>query len=215
MNKEHFYDKLLNIKTEISSVNNPNPNHYHPYEPTPYLALEDLFKQYEVKSSDKIVDFGCGKGRVNFYINYFYKASVVGVEMVGDLYQSAQNNIQSYTKKHKFPKAEIQFHCSRAEEYPIDYSSSHFYFFNPFSIQIFMKIVNNILLSYEQAPRQMELLLYYPSKDYIDFIDRQSPFELKEEIILEAWYPKNPNERFLIYRFGENHEDHSPVRFFG
>ena len=65
-----------------------------------------------------------------------------------------------------------------------------------------MTIISNILLSFEKASRELELLLYYPSEDYIYFLENKTPFELKEEVVLKDWYEKSPNERFLIYRLG-------------
>ncbi|MEH6948737.1 SAM-dependent methyltransferase, partial [Bacillus sp. JJ634] len=73
-------------------------------------------------------------------------------------------------------------------------------FFNPFSVQIFMKIIQNILRSVEQFPRDIELVLYYGSKDYIFFLENQTAFQLKKEILLEGLSDSNPYERFLIYR---------------
>lgn len=200
--KEHYYDKLLNIKTGGEQKGFPHSFHYHRYEPTPYSALEELFARYELKSSDRVVDFGCGKGRLNFYIHYFFKASVLGVELNKAFYQDAEENCKSYMKKHRTSNGKIQFYCCLAEEYPIHPTDNRFYFFNPFSIQIFMKIISNILLSFEKAPRELELLLYYPSEDYIYFIENKTPFELKEEVVLKDLYENSPYERFSIYRLG-------------
>lgn len=197
--KEHYYDKLLNIKTSGEQRGFAKSFHYHRYEPTPYSALEKLFERYEVKSSDQVVDFGCGKGRLNFYIHYFFKAAVVGVEMNEDFYHDAEENYKSYLKKHRSAKEKIQFHCCLAEEYAIHPSDNRFYFFNPFSIQIFMTIISNILLSYEKSPRNIHLLLYYPSEDYIYFLENLTPFYLKDEVELKELYEHNPFERFLIY----------------
>ena len=45
--REHEYEKLLNIKTEGYQLGYPRDIQYHRYEPTPYLALEQLFNEYE------------------------------------------------------------------------------------------------------------------------------------------------------------------------
>jgi len=79
--KEKFYEKLLNIKTVGTEEGSNKSWHYNRYEPTPYSALEKLFANYQLKSSDRIVDFGCGKGRLNFYLNFLHNAFVVGVEI--------------------------------------------------------------------------------------------------------------------------------------
>lgn len=198
---EREYDELLNIKTAGDQQGFHASFHYHRYEPTSYQDLEILFKQYELKESDSIVDFGCGKGRLNFYIHYLFQATVIGVEMNEEFYQDAVENKKSYIRKYKNSGNQIQFHCCLAEEYPINPSDNRFYFFNPFSIQIFMKIIKNILISVEESARDVELVLYYPSEDYIYFLDYHSVFELKQEVTL-AGYNRNPQERFLIYRLG-------------
>ncbi|NRD77771.1 methyltransferase [Bacillus sp. BRMEA1] len=198
--KEHYYDKLLHIKTRGDQQGFHKSLHYHRYEPTPYSALEQLFEKYEVKSSDQVVDFGCGKGRLNFYIHYFYHASVTGIEMDESLYKSAESNLNSYIRKTKNRPDRIRFHYCLAEDYEIDPGDNRFYFFNPFSIQVFRTIVNHILLSVEMIKREIELVLYYPSEDYIFYLENDTPFELLQEITLQHQYPNNPNERFLIYR---------------
>jgi SAM-dependent methyltransferase len=198
--KEQYYDELLRINTGEDQMGFYNSFHYHRYEPTPYTALEELFTQYQLKSSDRVVDFGCGKGRLNFYINYLFNASVVGVEMNDDFYEEAVENLMSYKKKNKNSVDKIHFHCCLAEEYQIDPLDNRFYFFNPFSLQIFMKIINNILLSVETSQREIELILYYVSEDYIYFLENQTSFELRKEVILPQVYEQNSYERFLIYR---------------
>jgi len=201
MNESH-YDKRLNIKTGQDMKKLHPITHYHPYEPTPYSALEELFRHYEVNKEDSIVDFGCGKGRLNFFIHYFYGANVTGVEMDESFYEEAMANTDRYFEKNKKKSGRIQFHCCLAEEYPISVGENRFYFFNPFSVHIFKKILHNILSSLEKHPREMEIVLYYPSEDYINFLENQTVFELKQEVILPDVYPRNPNERFLIYRYG-------------
>ncbi|MED4207405.1 methyltransferase [Neobacillus mesonae] len=202
--KEHYYDKLLNINTRGDRLEGAakKPHRYYPYEPTPYSALEELFKNYEVSRFDHVVDFGCGKGRLNFYIHYFYHASVTGIEMNETLYQEALENSKTFGRKTKNRLERIQFHCCLAEEYTISPSDNRFYFFNPFSIQVFRSIINNILISIENHERDVEVILYYPSQDYIYYLENDTSFELKKEIILPHDYLRDSNERFLIYRLG-------------
>jgi SAM-dependent methyltransferase len=195
--KEQYYDDLLNIKTVGDQKGFNSSWHYHKYEPTPYGALEILFDTYKLKDSDRIVDFGCGKGRLNFFIHFIFNAFVTGIEMNDVFYQEAIDNRESYVKNTDIDH--IQFHCCLAEEYPIDSLDNRFYFFNPFSLQIFMKVINNILLSVEETEREIELILYYPSEDYIYYLENQTSFELREQIILPHLYEQNTNERFLIY----------------
>lgn len=189
------FDEWLNIHTHGDQKGFPKSLHYHRYEPTPYEGLEKLFSEYTLKSSDRLVDFGCGKGRVPFYINHTFRASAAGVEMSDDFYHGAVRNHRTY----KGEKAGISFQCILAQEYDITPQDTHFYFFNPFSVQIFMKVVNNILHSAEENPRKMDIILYYPSEDYLFYLENSTPFELIKEVRLEG----NENERFLVYRFNQ------------
>jgi SAM-dependent methyltransferase len=198
--KEHYYDKLLNIKTKGEQQGFHKSLHYHRYEPTPYSALEELFQQYKLDSTDYIVDFGCGKGRLNFYIHYFFGASVVGIEMDMGLFQEAIQNQKRFVKKTKDSQEKIQFLCCLAEEYEVKPQDNRFYFFNPFSIQVFRRIVNNILRSVEKRQREIDLVLYYPSEEYIYFLENDTAFELDMEVRVPYVYEHNQNERFLVYR---------------
>ncbi len=196
---DRYYDKLLHIKTS-GNQEFPSGFHYYPYEPTPYDALEQLFDSYEIKNDRRLVDFGCGKGRLNFFVHYLFHVSVVGVEMNETFYQSAQENLDNYVKRNRVGKKQIQFYHCLAEDYRINPLDDCFYFFNPFSVQIFMKVVGNILKSFEKTPRKLDLLLYYPSDDYIFYLENETPFELQTEVPLRDLSEHNPYERFSIYR---------------
>ncbi|WP_042357251.1 methyltransferase [Bacillus rubiinfantis] len=200
--KEHYFDKLLNIDTGSIRLEGPQqkPLRYYPYEPTPYHALEELFAHYELTPMDRVVDFGCGKGRLNFYIHYFFHASVVGIEMNQTLYAAALENAVKYGKKTKNRLEKIHFRCCLAEEYQIHYDDNRFYFFNPFSVHIFRSTVQNMMQSAEERAREIEIILYYPSEDYIYYLQNETPFQLKQEIILPHDYTRDQRERFLIYR---------------
>ncbi|MBM7607400.1 SAM-dependent methyltransferase [Lysinibacillus composti] len=198
---EKYYEELMNIDTRGNKGEVNHSIHFHPYEPTPYYALEELFKHYVVQASDHIVDYGCGKGRLNFYIHHTFQAVVTGIEMNHHFYQDAIKNKTSYLKKTKRNPDTIQFNCCTAEEYEIQPDDNRFYFFNPFSVQVFMRVLRNILLSHEKHNRQIDLIFYYASDDYRYYLEDHTSFELFKEVQLPT-YDKNPYERFLIYRLG-------------
>ncbi|AXI07786.1 SAM-dependent methyltransferase [Oceanobacillus zhaokaii] len=199
--KEYQYDKLLNIKTTGNQWGFPSTTHYNPYEPTLYYALEVLFDHYELNREDHIIDFGSGKGRLSFFIDYYFHAKVTGIEMNEKFYNMAMKNRERYLHRTKRRGDGVQFYCCLAEEYEIELSANRFYFFNPFSVQIFQKVIQNIMQSVEESPRKIEIILYYPHDDYLYFLDNHPSFARKEEIVLPRMYDKNPYERFVIYRF--------------
>lgn len=194
------HDRLLNIDTDKGQKGFHKSFHYHRYEPTPYKGLEQLFLHYKLKGSDRLVDFGCGKGRLPLFVNYLFHTSVVGVEMDRRFYEVAVKNRTRYISKTKRNGNQIIFHHCLAEDYPINSADNRFYFFNPFSVQIFMKVINNILHSVEKTERNIELILYYVTEDYLHFLENQTPFMLKEDIKIDGLYEHNSNEKFLIYQ---------------
>lgn len=199
--KEHDYDRMLRIQTGgIKELQNQT-SHYHRYEATPYSALHALFEEYSFHTSDCFVDFGCGKGRFPFYVHHFLKASATGVEMNGQLYQEAMENLSNYLTKAKISSAALSFECSLAEEYKISQMENKFYFFNPFSLAIFRKVMNNILLSVERQPRRVDIILYYPTLEYLHFLENETPFQFLQEVRAPVLYERDTNERFMIYRF--------------
>ena len=204
---EQYYEKLLNIKTSGEQKIFNNSLHYNRYEPTSYSVLEILSKQYNFTAEDNIVDFGCGKGRLNFYINYFFDSTVTGIEMNTFFYKEAIDNKRDYLKKYKKKKDKITFLNYFAEEYKINPSDNKFYFFNPFSMQIFIKVIGNIMISIEEYERTVDVILYYPSDDYIYFLENNTPFVLLNEIKLPYLYDNDPRHSFLVYRldYRKNH----------
>lgn len=199
--KEQDHDRLLRIKTEGIREWQHQSAHYNRYEATPYMALEALFDEYAYTISDKFVDFGCGKGRFPFYIHHHLHVSVTGVEMNGQLYQEALENLTKFLERAKQSRASIRFEHIFAEGYDIEPDDNRFYFFNPFSIQIFQKVISNILLSVEQYPRSIDVILYYPTSEYIQFLEGNTAFELLKEVRVPDLYDQNNNERFVIFRY--------------
>lgn len=197
--KEKYYDKLLNINTIGNQNWKSTSTHNHPYEPTLYIALEELFENYKLGEDDHIVDFGCGMGRLIFYINYHFQSYVTGVEINERYYEEALINKIKYEKKNKKCMGKINFYCNLAQQYEISHLDNKFYFFNPFSIQIFSKVIDNILESYENNMRDMDIIMYYPSNEYLDFLDYKTPFILNKEVRLKDLYEKDPKEKFVIY----------------
>ena len=198
---EKEYDRLLKIQTGGTWEWLYQSIHYNRYEATPYAAIDELFQEYELKRADGVVDFGCGKGRLLFYIHHRFHVRGTGVEVNGQLYQEAIENQADYMKKRKRVDDSIHFECCAAEDYKIEKEENCFYFFNPFSIQIFMKVVRNILLSVEKYQRSVDIVLYYPTAEYIQFLEMYTPFQLWKEVKVSKLYEKNDNERFLIFRY--------------
>lgn len=196
MNKNYNYDSFLNIDTSGYEEWTNSVREYHPYQSTSYQNLIQILDMMNINANDCIVDFGCGKGRVSFFLNYKTKCRSVGIEFSSSLFASCIKNLEIYVGN----SDNIVFLNMLAQEYNISNEDNIFYFFNPFSAKIFEQVLNNIIESFFKSPRNMKLILYYPQIDYIDTINRNSFFELYMEIKLDT-FNLNNDERILIYEF--------------
>ncbi|TAA73453.1 class I SAM-dependent methyltransferase [Planococcus salinarum] len=200
--EEREGDRYLNIQTAGTQWISEATLHHNRYEPTPYEHLKELFNRHPMDEEAGVVDFGSGKGRMNFYVHDRFGCRTRGVELNTSFYGEAQQNLEDYGRNgsHSLALDQIRFDCRMAQEYEIQPVDTVFYFFNPFSVQIFMKVVDNILRSQEVYPRKVEIILYYPSMEYIEFLERSTAFELRESIDMPS-IGKDPAEQFLIYQF--------------
>lgn len=200
MLSEKQMDALLQIQTCGEQKGFLQSFQYHRYEPTPYSALAALFTHYELKKGDHLIDFGSGKGRLPFYVNHHFQIEATGVEMSEILYEQAIANREQYLKKKSKSRNALHFHCGFAENYTILPNQNRFFFFNPFTAPIFMKVVGNILQSREEAWREMDIILYYPADDYLHFLDRHASFIHVMDVPVPEQYGNNEYERFVVYR---------------
>ncbi|ANU09720.1 SAM-dependent methyltransferase [Planococcus antarcticus DSM 14505] len=196
---EQTYEYQLNIVTEGNQQGFTDSLHHNRYEPTPYELLDKLFQNYSLSSGDRLVDVGCGKGRLNFYVHHLFGAKSAGIEMNPVFYTEALENKKRYLKKHAAAESSINFYNCLAQEYSIVAQDTIFYFFNPFSVEIFIAFINKILISVETNSRKVEVILFFASQEYSDFLETSTVFQLIKEIQLPDFH-KNPRERFLIYR---------------
>jgi SAM-dependent methyltransferase len=196
---EKIKDNLLRIVTSGIGDWLYYSIHYNRYEATPYKALDLFFDEYSLRETDKVIDFGCGKGRVAFYLHDRFNVTVTGVEVNEETYNEAIRNKNSYIQRKKEKDVPIHFHLGPAEDYKVDRSYNRFYFFNPFSVHIFKKVVGNILDSVEEYRRSVDIILFYPLPDYQYFLKKSTPFKLIKEVVIPESDDKY--DKFLVYRY--------------
>lgn len=203
MENKNIDNKLLIRTTGIREWEKEHQKDYRRCESTPYKALDELFKKYRINKSDKLVDFGCGRGRVALYTHNKHNLPVSGVELHDLTYDELVKNKRNYKRSLKGPikdnKAPIYFEYGYAENYTIKDDENIFYFFNPFSVKIFSKVVKNILDSVKKTEREVDIIMYYPLRPFKDFLDLNTPFK-KINIIRLPW-KKDKRKKFVIYRY--------------
>ena len=194
MGSENGWDKLLQIRT-VGRDDTSADEYHHPYEPTPYRVLERLAKSGFFGEGDVVLDYGCGKGRVGFFLSYRTKAQIIGIEYDEHIYAGAMENRQTTISRIK-----PDFLLTRAEEYAVPAEVDRCYFFNPFSVEILHKVMARILGSWYEAPRDIFLFFYYPSDEFIAYLMTVDELEFYDEIECADLFPGNdPRERVMIF----------------
>lgn len=197
LTNENTWDKLLQIKTTGRDDSNSDQYHY-PYEPTPYSVLERLANSGLIRKKDVLLDYGCGKGRVDFFLSYQTKAKTIGIEYDERIYQAAVKNHQSAVSR---TRTEVVM--ARAETYSVPSEVNRCYFFNPFSVELLRKVMARILESYYENPREILLFFYYPSEEYISYLMTVGELEFYDEISCEDLFEgKDERERIMVFRLG-------------
>src|SRR5690606_39212382 len=193
------YDRELGIRT-VGLREWDGHSHYNRYEATPYEALDVLFQSYSLGHHERVVDFGCGRGRVAFYIHRRFQIPVVGIEAHDLTFNEALDNKYTYRLKAKDIPVPIEFKFGLAEHYKVKPVDTCFYFFNPFSSKVFAKVMKNIITSIKQAPRTVDVILFYPLPEYKEVV-RKYPFRKINKIRVPG--AEDPYDKFIIYRLPE------------
>ena len=151
---EEKYDRLLHIKT-TGRDDSHSDQYRFPYEPTPYPVLERLANEGYIRKGNTLLDYGCGKGRVDFFLAWQTRCRTIGVEYDERIFEKAEEN-----QKSAVSAARTAFQLANAEAFPVPEHVDRIYFFNPFSVEILQKALARILESWYEAPRELLMFFY-------------------------------------------------------
>ena len=88
------WDKLLKIRT-TGRDDSHSDQYRFPYEPTPYSVLERLAGSGYLGKKNTLLDYGCGKGRVSFYLAYQAGCRCIGIEADDRIYAAGLENLEN------------------------------------------------------------------------------------------------------------------------
>ena len=196
--QEKKWDKLLKIHT--TGRDDSNADQYcYPYEPTPYTVLERLANSGEIRKNHVLFDYGCGKGRVDFFLAYQTRCRAIGIEYDERIYAEACKNKESAVSG-----ARTEFVLTNAEQYPVAPEINRIFFFNPFSTEILKSVLARVLDSYYKNPRNIKLFFYYPQDEYLAYLMTVNELEFYDEIDCQNLFEgHNPRERIVIFETSE------------
>lgn len=195
-----FYENLLGIETLHNEKENYTRGHFAPYVPSSYHFLKMYFDSNPIGKNDCFVDFGCGKGRVSIFVNYLFQCSSVGIEYDIALHQKAVKNKEEYEAI--YGEQSIHFIYGNAETIPIEEKFNVFYFYNPFSVLIFSRVIRNILKI--KRSQSFDIIMFRPIKPYISVIESIKGFKLIKKEQFESSDSVRNDIEFYLYRYTQN-----------
>ena len=194
---EEKWDKLLKIKT--SGRDDTQADQYrYPYEPTPYSVLERLANTGYIRKGNTLLDYGCGKGRVDYFLSYQTRCHSIGIEYDERIYKKAKANQAMAASGNK-----VQIEMENAECFIIPKDVDRIYFFNPFALEILRKVIHRILDSHYENPRKLQLFFYYPSDEYISYLMTIEELMFLDEVDCRDLFAGNDRrERIIVFELG-------------
>lgn len=194
---EENYDRLLHINT-TGRDDSHSDQYRFPYEPTPYPVLERLANSGYTRKGNTLLDYGCGKGRVDFFLSWQLRCRTIGVEYDERIYDKAVENQKTAVSAER-----TTFKLTDTEHFAVPESVDRIYFFNPFSLELLRKVFGRILESWYGAPRKILFFFYYPSDEYISYLMTVDELDFLDEIDCRDLFPgDDPRERIVIFACG-------------
>lgn len=156
---EREQDRRLGIDTmgrgKVTSDRNA------PYEPTDYRVLERLAASGLITKKDRVLDVGCGKGRVVFFLAEFLEVNAKGVDLDPNLIRAAEENRLRYPHPER-----TEFVCCDAARYGYG-GENVLFFFNPFSEKVLIPVLRRIMKVHEENGKGYRLFFYYPTEELV------------------------------------------------
>ena len=195
---ETRWERFLQIRTMGRDDSNADQYRY-PYEPTPYSVLERLANTGLIRKDNTLLDYGCGKGRIDFFLSYQTRCQSIGIEYDERIYEKAIEN-----KETAISSGRVTIELTNAENFIVSEIVDRIYFFNPFSVEILQKVISRIVDSYYENMRFIQLFFYYPSDEYITYLMTVDELIFADEIECQDLFTENDSrEKIVVFEMGE------------
>ena len=215
------WDEKLGILTAGAGEDSPDMVNFR-YEPTPYAVLERLAGSGLIGPDSVLIDYGCGRGRCTLFLHAKTGCRAIGIDHNPVLVGEAKANLARMTaagtgpvntsaSSHKSSAAAgredperaegqtVTFRRMRAQDYRVTVEDS-FYFFNPFSEVILQAVLQEIIASWYENPRQIYLFFYYPKDEDVALLSVYDEILFYDEIdCTDLYVGRDDRERILIY----------------
>ena len=145
---------------------------YHGYSKTDEKHLQEIFRTLDFSRCRKLLDVGCGKGVVLKEAAKFPFERIAGIELQEELVKNAGKNF-------RILGLERRISCMQADALDFDGYGEFdvFFFFNPFSEEVFGRVIDRIL---ESRKSDGPLTFIYHNPRYLDALEERFKREASE-----------------------------------
>lgn len=137
---------------------------YQPIEPEQFRGMIDALGID--CSAFTFIDLGSGKGRALLLASEYPFRRIIGVEILPELHQIAQENIAKFSSARE-KSGLIDLWRGDARDFAFPPEPTLLYLFNPFFEPVLEKVLLNLEASVQQHPREVLLLYVNPVSEQI------------------------------------------------
>ena len=150
----------------------------HGYYPTDFRVFMDGLCDFQISDSDAVFDIGCGKGSSVIAFNELGFRNIGAVEYTKDIFTTLDSNLTKLGLHHCVHAVDdhnicqnicqnmgtgIHIYYGNATELNREFDDYNWFFlFNPFSLELTKKVIENILQSKKRRERKIYILYAEP-----------------------------------------------------
>ena len=140
---------------------------HSPYQPTEPALFQEMMASLPIEFDQfTFIDLGSGKGRTLLMASEYPFMRIIGVELLPELHQIAQENLASY-KSESQKCFTLEAVCGDATDFPFPAEPVVLYLFNPLPEAGLRQVLRNIERSARADSRTVYLVYHNPQLDRV------------------------------------------------
>lgn len=155
LNRQYWFKNAYQISKEF--LKRRKEENIYAYGETPLTTLEQIMQECQVKSSDRVFELGCGKGRTCFWMNAFLHCTVIGVDFVPAFISKAEK------VKNAYKINDLEFRCEDILETDLKGATVIYLYGTCYEPEFIEKLIER----FRSLPSGTKILtISYPLTDY-------------------------------------------------
>ncbi len=161
-------------------IDSDNVSHGHRYESARVVEVRRTLRQIQwlLPPDARLVDLGCGKGRILMIAAECGYSGATGVEFAAELCEIGKKNLGEFCKRTHFA-TDLKIVHGDVVKYEIGPRDMLFTLFNPFDESVTAQVAGRLVESVTKYPRRVIICLY--NTDTAELIERITSFRRIEE----------------------------------